>query len=556
MGMLSGCSSDPGSLTVVITYEGTSIPSPKVILVDTDVPTCGAIIRKENIIVNSENRGLKNVVFRLEGEIEGKETPLDVTISNEGCVFVPHVAVAVIGSKINIRNDDPVFHTTNTNLNGKSLFNIPLLVGQPPPPPRPIKEAGLIEVSCAVHNWMKGYIFVHTNPYVAVTDESGKLSMTGMPPGKYSYVAWHEEFGEQTGEVEINEDGVTSLKLEFGGVSQPKAVNESEDISLIASLGELPLGLDKYMVRIPDDNSLDGASGAKKVELGRHLYFDTRLSKDNSISCASCHDPKKGWGDGEQFSTGVGGAKGGMNAPTIINRVFSTLQFWDGRSKSLEDQALGPIQNPIEMALTLDEAVSKISQVEGYKQLFKESFGDEQVTADRIGKAIASFERTIVSGNSPFDKYESGDKTAMSPSAISGWGIFRDNKKGNCTSCHAGFNFTDEAYHNIGVGTEKPDWEKDYSGRFAVTQDTKDKGAFKTPTLRDIAESTPYMHDGSVKTLEEVIEIYAVGGVKNEYLDPKMKKLKLTDQDKNDLVAFLKALSGDDINVVAPTQLK
>ncbi len=335
-----------------------------------------------------------------------------------------------------------------------------------------------------------------------------------------------------------------------------EAENQVEENSLVESLKNLPLGLDKFMVIIPEDNPLDGITGSKKVELGRHLYFDSRLSKDNSVACASCHDPKKGWSDGQQFSTGVGGAKGGMNAPTIINRVFSTLQFWDGRSKSLEDQALGPIQNPIEMALTLDEAVSKISQVEGYKQLFKESFGDEQVTAERIGKAIASFERTIVSGNSPFDKYESGDKTAMSPSAIRGWGIFRDNKKGNCTSCHAGFNFTDEAYHNLGVGTEKPGWEKDYSGRFALTQDTKDKGAFKTPTLRNIVESTPYMHDGSVKTLEEVIEIYAKGGVKNEYLDPKMKKLDLTDQDKKDLIAFLKALSGDVTKVTVPTPLE
>lgn len=235
MGVLSGCSSDSGSLTVVITYEGTPIPSPVAILVDTDVPTCGIVIYAENIIVNSETRGLKNVVFCLEGELEGKESPLDVTISNQGCVFVPHVAVAVIGSKIKVRNDDPVFHTTNTYLNGKSFFNIPLLVGQPPPPPRPIQEAGLIEVSCAVHNWMKSYIFVHTNPYVAITDGSGTLSMTGMPPGKYSYVAWHEELGEQMGEVEINEDGVTSLKLEFGGVSQPEAVNEVEDRSLIES---------------------------------------------------------------------------------------------------------------------------------------------------------------------------------------------------------------------------------------------------------------------------------------------------------------------------------
>lgn len=241
MAMLSGCSSSPGSLSLVVTFAGTPIPAPVAIPVDTDVPTCGNEIYAENIIVNSETRGLKNVVFRLEGEFESKESPLDVTISNKGCVFIPHVAVAVVGSKIKIINDDPVFHTTDTYLNGKRFFNIPLLVGQPPPPPRPIEEAGLIEVSCAVHDWMKGYIIVHTNPYVALTDESGMLSMTDIPPGKYSYVAWHEELGEQKGEVEINKGGVTSLKLEFGDVSETGAVNQAEESSLLESLNNLPL---------------------------------------------------------------------------------------------------------------------------------------------------------------------------------------------------------------------------------------------------------------------------------------------------------------------------
>lgn len=313
-------------------------------------------------------------------------------------------------------------------------------------------------------------------------------------------------------------------------------------------LENLPVGLDQFATKIPADNPLT----AEKVELGRLLYFDGRLSRDGTVSCATCHDPDKGWSDARATSQGIGNQLGGKNAPTVVNRLFSTTQFWDGRAASLEEQALGPIQNPIEMGNTHDAMVSGLSQLASYKPLFKAAFGDETVTKDRVAQAIASFERTIVSGGSPFDRYEAGDKTAMNESAIRGLAIFKDNQKGRCSICHAGFNFTDEKFHNLGVGTDKPDWEKDHAGRFAVTRVEKDKGAFKTPTLRNLIPSGPYMHDGSEKTLESVVELYAKGGIPNPHLDPEMKKLDLTEQDKKDLVEFMKALTGPVTPVVRP----
>jgi cytochrome c peroxidase len=204
------------------------------------------------------------------------------------------------------------------------------------------------------------------------------------------------------------------------------------------------------------------------------------------------------------------------------------------------------------MGNTLDGMLATLRGVAGYKPLFKAAFGDETIDAPRVARAIASFERTVLSGNSPYDRYQGGDKSAMSESAVRGMQVFLDNQKGRCSICHAGFNFTDEKYHNIGVGMDKPDWETKHIGRFAVTKVDKDKGAYKTPTLRQIAASGPYMHDGSEATLEGVVEYYVKGGHPSPHLDPEMKKLTLTDQEKKDLVEFMKALTGDVTPVVRP----
>ncbi|MBI4602447.1 MAG: c-type cytochrome [Planctomycetes bacterium] len=317
-------------------------------------------------------------------------------------------------------------------------------------------------------------------------------------------------------------------------------------------LSELPLGLDAYALKVPADNPVTPA----KVELGRHLYFDARLSRDGTVACATCHVAAKGWSNGLKTAVGIGNHVGKRSAPTVINRAFSTLQFWDGRAASLEDQALGPIQNPGEMGNTLENVVATVKGIAGYVPLFVAAFGDEAVSPDRIAKAIASFERTILSGSSPYDRYQSGEKSALNEEAVRGMQVFLDNNKGRCSICHAGFNFTDEKFHNIGIGADKPDWEKEHIGRFEVTKAEKDKGAYKTPTLRQIAATGPYMHDGSEATLEAVVEYYAKGGNPNPHLDPEMKKLTLTDQEKRDLVEFLKALTGDVTRVERPEPLK
>jgi cytochrome c peroxidase len=326
---------------------------------------------------------------------------------------------------------------------------------------------------------------------------------------------------------------------------------------------ELPLGLSAAVANIQhiDTNPMTRA----KIELGRQLYFDTRLSSDGTISCASCHHPDEGYGRATRFGVGVGGQEGNRNSPVSYNRIVSGPQFWDGRAASLEEQAGGPIANPIEMGNTHEAALEAIQGIEGYRVQFEKIFPSDGINIDTVTKAIATFERAIVTLPAPYDYYEKvrtieasyGDEleemkeedpefyaeyeealagsAAMSESAKRGRELFFSDRVG-CTACHAGANFTDELYHNLGVGmdVENPDL-----GRYEVTKKEADKGAFKTPTMRNVALSAPYMHDGSQQTLEEVVEWYAKGGHPNPYLSDKVKKFDVTEQEKKDLVAFM-----------------
>src|SRR5579883_2044840 len=205
-----------------------------------------------------------------------------------------------------------------------------------------------------------------------------------------------------------------------------------------------PLGMEAPAA--PEANPLT----KPKVELGRLLYFDKRLSKDMTVSCATCHNPKTGWTDQSPVSTGIAGQKGARNAPTVLNAAYLDAQFWDGRAPSLEEQAKGPIQNPIEMGFTHQGVVDRLSKVKGYEAFFTAAFGDKAVTIDRVAQAIASFERTAVTGASPFDRYQAGDAKALTPEQQAGMALFYG--KANCSACHAGKNLTDGDFHNIGVG--------------------------------------------------------------------------------------------------------
>ena len=310
------------------------------------------------------------------------------------------------------------------------------------------------------------------------------------------------------------------------------------------TLFKVPLGLDPEVSPwIPADNPLT----PEKVELGKKLFFDPRLSVDRNVSCATCHHPNFGFSNGAPVAAGFKGQVGNRNSPTVLNRLYSKAQFWDGRAASLEAQALGPVQNPVEMASTLPAMISALDKIAGYKPDFEKAFGSAEITADRVAKAIASFERTVLSGNSAFDRFQAGDTNAISESAKRGFAVFM--AKGNCAQCHPLPNFTDEEYHNLGVGMNKPNPDL---GRYKVTKNEEDKGAFKTPTLRDIANTYPYLHDGSEKTLLAVVEFYDRGGIRNPHLEEKMKPLELTKKEQADLVEFLKTLTGEPLKVTEP----
>jgi cytochrome c peroxidase len=284
----------------------------------------------------------------------------------------------------------------------------------------------------------------------------------------------------------------------------------------------------------------DNPYSAEKAELGRNLYFDRRLSADGTVSCGSCHDPGHGFTDGAALSTGIRGQKGTRSAPTILNRAYSLAQFWDGRAATLEEQAIVPMESPFEMGNTHQSVVATLSGIPGYRAMFAKVFGSDGVDIERVTMAIACFERTVLSGNSPYDRYKRGELAALTAAQVRGMAVFFD--KASCDRCHQGSNFTSNAYANEGIGADKP--EPDV-GRYAVTHDPRDWGAFKIPTLRDVEHTAPYMHDGSLQTLEEVAEFYNRGGIPNRNLDANIRPLHLSDQQKTDLVAFLKGLSGE-----------
>jgi len=288
------------------------------------------------------------------------------------------------------------------------------------------------------------------------------------------------------------------------------------------------------------------ATTEERVELGKHLFFDPRLSGSNFISCATCHNPALGWSDGQPTAIGHGMQVLGRASPTIINTAYQKFLFWDGRATTLEEQALGPIVAAGEMNQPLDELVTELKAIPGYVKMFDSAYPKDGITAASIGKAIAVFERTVVSSESDFDRWLMGDEKALSEEEA--WGFVVFEGKGNCDACHSGFNFSDDKFHNIGL--------KDVTneGRFAIEPKASLKGAFKTPTLRDIALTGPYMHNGAYDTLEEVVEHYDTGGFKNAGPHSKDFKssLELSDRDKKALVAFMKALTGDQVKITLP----
>lgn len=317
---------------------------------------------------------------------------------------------------------------------------------------------------------------------------------------------------------------------------------------LIATPYELkiPLGIDDDIKQyVPEDNPLT----AEKVALGKLLFFDPRLSRDNTISCASCHKPELAWTDGTKLSMGIDNQLSSRNSMTVVNRLYGRAQLWHGKMPTLESQAKNPLTKAVRMGMpSTDAEVAKLNAVAGYRELFQQVFCTD-VTIDGVAKAIAAFERTLLSGNSPADRYDMGqEENAISESAKRGLAVFQG--KGRCTRCHSGFNFADEEFHNLGI-----DWDtaKADLGRYSVDKHPGTVGGFKTPTLREIARTAPYMHDGRFATLEEVVDLYDQGGIQNPHLSNLIIPLGLTPQEKKDLVEYMRALSGEGWQVTPPT---
>jgi cytochrome c peroxidase len=305
-------------------------------------------------------------------------------------------------------------------------------------------------------------------------------------------------------------------------------------LGLRASGPEAPLGLDVYRP-VPADNPLTPA----KIALGRRLFEDRRLSQDGTVACATCHDPSRAFTDGRAVAIGVGGLAGRRNAPTLVNRAYGRTFFWDGRAVSLEQQVMQPLLDPREMAATPDAVMTLLRRDNAYRRLFKDAF-EREPQWDDVARALATYIRTIRSGDSRYDRFRYGAPSALTEQEQRGMRLFLG--KANCWSCHSGPNLSDERFHNTGIafrGDELLD-----AGRFVVSQHPGDRGAFKTPTLREVARTAPYMHDGSVATLDAVVEYYDRGGNANPGLDPLIRPLHLPVEEKRDLVVFLRSLSG------------
>lgn len=333
----------------------------------------------------------------------------------------------------------------------------------------------------------------------------------------------------------------------------------------------IPLGLpaDTWDYYVPRNNPLTPA----KVELGRKLFFDARLSADGQVSCATCHDPKLAFADGKAVAEGIFGRRGARNSPSLLNAMFNGGQFWDGRADTLEEQAIQPLTNPLEMGdQSHDDVIKRLRTIFEYRAEFQSVFGSE-VKIELVGKAIAAYERTLVSGDSPFDRFVAGDGAAISETAKRGFALFRGRAR--CSRCHTFSDpmpfFTDFNYHNTGVAMNHPNFDKlsrqayaavetarakevidklateeggQELGRVLITYHLFDIGSYRTPSLRNVALTAPYFHDGSAKTLADVVRFYNVGGRQNINRDWDLDSLTLTEDEQRDLVVFLESLTG------------
>lgn len=356
-------------------------------------------------------------------------------------------------------------------------------------------------------------------------------------------------------EIRQKTDFIANLRKLYssGDASKwPKPILDPESEPDFSEIGHLP------EVKFPEDNPYSD----EKALLGKTLFFDPRLSRSNQIACASCHDPELNWGDGRTFSFGHDRQLGTRNAMSILNVVYAKSLFWDGRAQSLEEQSQMPIQDEKEMSEHIDIAAGKIAKIKGYEALFEKAFGDRSVTKDRISKAIATFERTVKSPSSKFDQFIAGQAEIFTDDEVAGLHLFRT--KAQCINCHNSGYFSNNRFENIGTSLLGENGED--PGRYLVTKKTEDAGKFRVPSLRETARTGPWMHNGSMKTLTEVIEFYSKGNPENTQKrstvhegilltsekSGMVRMLELTDQEISQLEAFLRTLSTRPEKVTIP----
>jgi len=299
--------------------------------------------------------------------------------------------------------------------------------------------------------------------------------------------------------------------------------------------------LQKWRLAATPPHPADNEPTPPRVELGKKLFFDPRLSGDGNMSCASCHSPLLGWSDGLATGKGFKSMVLDRASPTVFNTAYNSIQMWDGRKKSLEEQAMGPMEASVEMNMDTQKLFTWLNGHDGYRALFAQAYPGKPIDADTLSKAIASFERTVVSNSAPFDQWVAGKADAMTQEQVKGFALFIDPKKANCAACHSGPNFTDNGFHNLGLasfGKDNPD-----PGRYSQRPVASMKGAFKTPTVREAANTAPYFHDGSAKTLGEMVDFYAKGGLVKTNQSQSLKELSLSGEEKAQLVSFVHALS-------------
>jgi len=338
---------------------------------------------------------------------------------------------------------------------------------------------------------------------------------------------------------------VLTLSLSMLCTTASVSTVSGEDTSQYEVVGEFSLSagdtsLEKWKMPPVPDAGIDQETADALVALGRKLFFDKSLSANESRSCASCHRPELGWSDGLPTAAGLEGQSLGRATLSLVNVAYGTIFMWDGRAATLEEQATQPIFNAEEMGLEPEQLLAKLEGDPDYRGQFADLFPEQGISVASVSSALAAFERTIVISNTRFDQWIAGNAAAMTPAEIRGFGVFLDPDRGSCGTCHAAPNFTDEGFHNIGL--ESPGDENPDLGRYNIRPIKLMRGAFKTPSLRNIALTAPYFHDGSADTLMDVVEHYIDSGAKDN-LSPEMREIELSEREKNDLIAFLHAIS-------------